>query len=420
MRGTPFLAIVDQSVYALTNLALQIVVARSVSAEEFGAYTFGSTFFFVAALLHQSLIIEPMFVYSTQRYGNQMTAYHARLRQGWSVAFSVSVLAAGLGISIGFLVFGSPLVAKCVAAFAFISPVLLYLWLLRRIAFILARIDLAIVGGGIYGITLCGMAVLVWHLGDMSAAVAICLSGIAAAIASIIIIVLLPRPLPHTPPPGDMVYQHLRYGRWAVGSEAVNWCIANGPIVVLPIWFGLSAVGTFRIINLLFMPLLQITAAMSTILLRRFATRRGEASSLPIVLRFVWMLLAGATLYSLAAVLFGPLAASILFGSGYIIKGSWLLLSAVSITCVVASQAFFTALRAREKSHQVLVVHVTVLVILICLLPEVAASGISGLLFAQAIAWGLAFPLAGALTRSGVQGQVEDYLQPEPVPPTWP
>ncbi|MBV8474429.1 MAG: hypothetical protein JO234_13510, partial [Hyphomicrobiales bacterium] len=44
------LAILDQAVYALTNLALQMLVARSVSSEEFGAYSVGSTFFFVAAL----------------------------------------------------------------------------------------------------------------------------------------------------------------------------------------------------------------------------------------------------------------------------------------------------------------------------------------------------------------------------------
>ncbi len=53
-RMAAILAILDQSIYALTNLALQMMVARSVSQEEFGAYSVGSTFFFVAALVHQT------------------------------------------------------------------------------------------------------------------------------------------------------------------------------------------------------------------------------------------------------------------------------------------------------------------------------------------------------------------------------
>jgi hypothetical protein len=43
----PLLAILDQAIYGLMNLALQVILARSVSQEEFGAYSVGSAFFFV-------------------------------------------------------------------------------------------------------------------------------------------------------------------------------------------------------------------------------------------------------------------------------------------------------------------------------------------------------------------------------------
>src|SRR5471030_1756016 len=97
-RIAPLLAIADQSIYSLTSLAFQIIVARSVSSEEFGAYTVGTTFFFITALVHQTGIVEPMFVFSGQRYRGRMAAYHDHIRREWSEGFSAAIL------MIGFLV----------------------------------------------------------------------------------------------------------------------------------------------------------------------------------------------------------------------------------------------------------------------------------------------------------------------------
>jgi O-antigen/teichoic acid export membrane protein len=400
---TLIIAILDQSVYALTNLVLQFLIARSVSAAEFGAYSVGLTFFFIAALLHQTCIIEPMFVFSFQRYGKQMVAYHDRLLRQWSKAFSAAVLMAGFSFAAVFKLAGSPLLAESLWAFAMISPVVLYLWLLRRLAFLLGRIDIAAIGGVIYALVLLVTVGWVWRSGELTAVVGIGLSGIAALVASLTVMTLLRRSSALTTAPTDMFLQHVRYCRWAVGTETVNWLIANGPIVVLPIWFGLSASGEFRVINLLFMPLFQIASAMTTLLLRGFTSSKADARDPATVIKFFWMLLAGAALYSLVALALGRTLVPMLFGARYVVQGHWLELSAISGTLAVAAQGFFVALRAREQSQQILFIHLFVLLVMVCLLPNVVTSGITGILFCQTVAWGLAVPLAGFMvtrTRS--------------------
>jgi O-antigen/teichoic acid export membrane protein len=409
-RIAPFMAVIDQSVYSLISLALQIIIARSVSSEQFGAYTVANAFFFVASLVHQALIIEPMFVYSTQRYAHRMVAYHAQLRKEWSIGFAIATSLLGLCIAAGFLFLGSSLVAENVAAYSLISPIVLYLSLLRRIAFIVRRIDLSVFGGMVYAFSLCITAGLTSFLGDMTAVVGISLSGAAALIASLAVSLLLPRPRATTLPPSDMLHQHVRYGRWAIGSESVNWLIVNGPTLLLPIWFGLSAAGQFRVLFLVFMPLHQLVSAMCSILLRRYANCRHEAEDFSIVLRFFSLLLLGASTYALFFVLLGPVIIPIIFGADYVVKEQWLVLAACANTFLAATQGFFVALRAREQSHQILLVYVSVLAILVCLLPLVASLGIPGLLFAQTTGWGLAIPLAGVLAARPV-ASVREPLQ---------
>ncbi len=122
----------------------------------------------------------------------------------------------------------------------------------------------------------------------------------------------------------------------------------------------------------------------------------------------------GAGVYSALLVAFGTTIASLMFGREIVIEERWLLLGAISTTCLVTAQGFFVALRAREQSHRVLLVHVVVLLIMVVLLPLVVVSGITGLLFSQMIAWGLAVVVAGLLVarrrftaREGPEGRVD-------------
>ena len=415
LRIAPLLAILDQAVYALTNLALQVIVARSVSQEEFGAYSVGSTFFFVSALVHASFIIEPMFVFTAQRYGNCVGAYHKRLRREGSILFSITTVVVGLVLAGVMWIAGSFPVAKTLAAFAIVSPLLLYLWLLRRMAFLLGRIELAVLGGAVYSFSLfCGVA-LVSKFGEMTASAAVGLSGVAAVIGSVVVAGVISWTASETKPPKDMVYQHFRYGRWSASSEAVSLAISNGPIVVLPIWHGLVAAAQVRILNLIFMPVLQVVVPMAYLLLGRFASTVRQGEDAQKAVGFVRLLVAGAGAYSALVVALGGNLIALIFGQEHWVEERWLMLAAATTTCWAAAQGFFVPLRAREQSHLVLRVHLVVLVINVGLLPLLILLGVTGILLGQTIGWFAAVVVA-AFMVSRLDMKVEPLAHAESVP----
>ena len=391
---TPILALSEQALFAVANLLLQILLARSVSQVEFGAYTVSSTFFFVVAIVHQTCLVEPMFVFSAGRLRGAVAAYHAALRRHWSVGFSVMVMAGGSALAGVAAAFGSVELAKCMVAFALVSPIILYFWLLRRMAFVLGRIDLSAAASALYGAALLISAALVVWAAGINAMGAIVLSGLAAAIGAVFLRARLAWPTGGDAAPGDLPTQHLRYGRWALGAEMVNWALINGPILLLPIWFGLTASAELRALNLFFMPLLQVVSVASMLLLRDFAGRPGGTPDRGAVLRAFWLLLGGGGAYSAMMWLAGPRLAPLVFGDAYRMPASLLAFAGIGVTCLVAAQAFFVALRARERSMQVFVAHLSALGVMLCLLPVAIAHGIAGMLVAQAAGWVVAIVVA--------------------------
>ncbi|MET4290132.1 O-antigen/teichoic acid export membrane protein [Bradyrhizobium sp. LB8.2] len=390
IRSSALAAILDQAIYAATNLMLQIGIARFSPPEELGAFAVSSTFFLAAAVIHQTCIVEPMFVFSAQRFRVQIASYHRRLIQGWSIAFGAGVAATGLTLALIAIVLQSPLpLSQSLVAFSLTSPVLLYFWLLRRMAFVLGRLDLAVLGGMVYGIALMSGLGLAWKLSIFSSSVGIALSGIAAMLAAATIALLLKRPLSAESSPPDMLYQHVRYGRWAFGSEVVNWLIANGPLLILPLWFGLTASATFRVLNLLFMPLQQITAALNTLYLRKITSNRSAQTNREFAVQASFLFLA-ACIYTIAVSVAGPHLLLLIFGNEYSLDLGWIWLAGAGVTFFVTAQTLLVVLRAIERSSLVLAVHLIAILVMIFLTPLIATHGIVGALSIQTIGWACA------------------------------
>lgn len=395
----PILALGDQALFAMANVLIQVLVARSVSTAEFGAYTVASTFFFVAATVHQTCIVEPMFIFSARRYLGSIGDYHAHLRSNWSILFGVAVWSCGVLLAIPAFAIGSDVLGWCLVIFAFISPFILYLWLLRRMAFILSRIDLSAAASGIYACVLLLTAVIASITSGLDAVGAIALSGLAAIVAAIFLLRLLPWPKAIGASLQDLPLQHFRYGRWALGSEMINWVLINGPILLMPIWFGLAASGQLRTINLLFMPMLQIVSVSSMLLMRELARTSNVDQNVSKIRQFFYVLLIGGTAYSVVVWVTGPTVAPLIFGESYRLDARVLVLAGAGVTFLIAAQAFFVALRMREQPLLVLIVHAVALAVLLCSIPFIIRYGIMGVLGAQAFGWFTAMIVAGALVR---------------------
>jgi O-antigen/teichoic acid export membrane protein len=389
------LAIGEQALFALANLALQILLARAVSQRDFGAYTVASTFLFIAAVAHQTCLVEPMVVLGAGRLRGAIAPYHARLLGGWSVVASLGVAGAGMGLAGIAALLGWGAIAVALAAFAAAAPVILYLWLLRRIAFALGRIDLSAAATALYAGTTGALAVAALALGLFGTGTAILATGVAAALACVFLRARLRWPPATEAPPPRLWALHLAYGRWALGAEVVAWALANAPILAAPAWLGLAAAAELRALGLLFMPLLQVASVASLLLLRRFAGTGGVDRATQT--RAFLLLGGGGALYALGVVALGPALIPRVFGVEYRLDAAVLATAGFGATCLVAAQAFVVALRAAERTRPVLFANLAALSLLVLLAPGAARHDLLGITTAQAAAAAAALLVAALL-----------------------
>jgi O-antigen/teichoic acid export membrane protein len=261
-------------------------------------------------------------------------------------------------------------------------------------------LDMAVAADILYAIIAVTVGLLLSRAHAMSAVAAILLTGAAAALASVPLFLLLPnrRGGRNLPPPG-MLRAHFGYGKWAAGSEAVNWLINNGPLIVLPFWYGLAASGQFRVITLLYMPLQQTVSAMTSIILRRFTAQTNGPVTAHNAYAVAAALGSSAFAYSILAVAAGHSLLAVIFGPEFKIDFWWLAFAGLYTTIFVSAQGLFVAMRAREEPRRIFVIHVTVLAIGGLLLPFCAAQGIGSVLLAQSLAWAIAFVFAAFWIR---------------------
>lgn len=392
-RG-PLLAIVDQAIYALSNLLLQIGVARSVPDEVFGAFTVASSFFVVLAMAHQTFVVEPMFVLGQRRFSQSAATYYGMLRSSWSVGFGIGAALVGLLLAWILYLRGAGSVAAYTAAYAIAAPVLLYFWLMRRMAFALSRTEIAVAGNAVYGtIMLAGLAFLMLS-GRAGPYSGIALSALAATAGAIVISGSISWPRHGQVPPQDALRLHVRYGRWAFGSEMISWGIANCAMLLLPLWLGLGASAVMRVLILLFMPLLQACSAMTLLLLRRSSADGNQVTETRTVARH-WLAFFGiAAAYSLCIVLVAPPMIPLVFGKAYEVRSSWIMLAAVTSVLMVSVQALFVALRVVERPQDVMAAHICALAVILALLVGFSRGSVAGALASQAAGWFIANALA--------------------------
>lgn len=382
---TGVLAVCDQAIFALTNLLLQIVLVRSVIPQEFGAYSVASTFLFLTAMIHQTCFIEPMFVLGGSRFSDCLRGYHMMLRGWGSLYFGLSVSVCGAVLAAAAAVAGSSIAAPLMA-FALTSPFVLYLWLMRRAAFAVGRVDLAAAGGAAYAVLLLGPVIFLDMIGFLSAVNAILLTGVASSLAAVLLHFRLALPQGASVAPSDIAQAHLRYGRWALSAEAVNWALVNSPIMLLPIWYGLAQSAELRVLSLLYMPMLQIAAVASLLMLRSFS-RETRVVGWAQVAAISGALAGFATTYTIVILVIGASTLALATNDVYRLSSGTLALAGLGYALLVAAQAPIAALRAKGKARLVFSANLIGLLVFAALAPMALPHGIEGMLAAQAAAW---------------------------------
>lgn len=262
------------------NFLLLVLFARWLTATDYGAVSIGVSIFLLAANFHNAFLLEPMSVLGPRRFQERLGGYF-RATLAVHAALGGVLAAAILAASIVLRHFAPPL-AAALAGLSVSTPAMLSFWLLRRICYVTG--DPATALGGSSVALACSMAgaALVWARQWQTPAAMFLVTAFAAAVGTGALAWRLRDRIGSKEAgmdslPGEVVRTHWRYARWMLGVSITYWLANSALPAMLGITAGFAGAGELRVVENLFAPVVQTTAAFSLLLLP-WVSQRAEAT----------------------------------------------------------------------------------------------------------------------------------------------
>lgn len=271
------LTFLDQGTSSGANFVLNLVLARHLSPDGYGAFAVGFSIYLFLASLGVALLLEPMAVLGPRTHRRDLAGYASRLfivQAVLSAVFAVVLAAAGL-------VAGrtSPGVSSAALWFAGATPLLMLFTFLRRACYLETNPAAAFLGSAVYAVVLLGM---LWRAGSGdSVAGAVIAMGLASLAGGIVIAVerglpgLLSRGISWTAAWRDFA-GCWGYGKWLLGTMVVGWLSGAAYVPLAAAFAGLGAAGTLKAVDNFFMPVNQGMTALGLLASPWLARRMGE------------------------------------------------------------------------------------------------------------------------------------------------
>lgn len=389
-------AIMDQGLFSSTNFIVNILLARWLNIESYGAFAVSFAVLLFFAGFHSALILEPLSALGPARYQDDLPRYFgSQIKLHWLICsvLSLALIIAGLGImmwrpddSLGLAMLG--------AALTF--PFAMLLWLVRRFFYVLQRPSGALLGSGLYGILCLGGIFFLHYIGEISPFTGFITLGLSSLISSALVLLSLMRPdsggikfggLPLL----SVLRAHWDYGRWFVGQAILGMFVYQAPIFLGAAFLGLEGAGVFRAMQNFALPMTQIVIAVVLFGIPILAAEFGRGNLLALRNKgflITTTLIAIAGIYELMLLFGYSYLERVLYG-GKFAAYAWIIpvLGLAPLASALASGSQ-TALRALQKPQYVF--YVTLATTPACILFTVLLTwwwGIGGLAASMAVTY---------------------------------
>jgi O-antigen/teichoic acid export membrane protein len=244
---------------------LAILLARWLTAAEYGAYALGFSVFLLLALVNDSLVTEPMMVFGPSLYQSFKREYlGSLLRIQGLIGIAFSILLALAALITGHTG-SSPILASTLAGLSVSTPCVLIFYVARYANYLEQRPGRAATGAALY----CGLALgatfMVYRRGILSPRIAFDIIGTSSILTAIF---MLLRIKPVLRPPGRVSpkrvwAEHWSYGRWSLGSAALRWVPGNITYSLTGAFLGMADTGALKALLNLLLPLSNAVSSFS-------------------------------------------------------------------------------------------------------------------------------------------------------------
>lgn len=407
LLGTGFWAIADQGLFAASNFALSVLLARWLTAQDYGAFTVAYSGFWFFGAMYTALVVEPMLVFGSEKYKERLFDYLGVLlygQLGLSIVGALIFLAAGLTT----MFVNLDALAPSLFSLAVACPLILFQWKMRRVCYLHRGPHLAASGGAIYMVLMLLGGYAMYRWGLLSAAMAFGLIAAASLVSGLWLMVRL-RVKPAYPPDNRLAREsladHWQFGRWAMATNVVGMFSWNGYYLLLPIWGGLEATGAFRALMNLIQPVLHMSMALPNVLVPALTRMRGTVGFKLLVRRTSVAFVLCAAAYWLLLGVFHRQLIELLYGGQYTGYSGLLWLAGLLPLAFGVMDVLGSALRALERPDRMFVAYlVSTAVSLTAGLALLAAFGVVGAIVGTLVTWVTAVAaLVWALATTGAK-----------------
>ncbi len=347
--------VLDQGSFAGANFVVNVLLARWLAPEGYGAYTVAYTLFLLVGVVHAGLLAEPMLVFGSGRFEKHLERYLRVVLTGHGRFALVAGAVLGLGAAAAW-VSGQTVLSHALAAFAVGQAAILFQWAMRSACYVRTQPRVAATTGLVYATVVVGGVAALKAAGALNEATGILLMSAGSLVAGSLIAWRLGVPLRRVRDPElvrEAVQRHRQYGGWAVGTGVLEWFHGFLPFLLLPLVAGLAETGALRALFNLVLPILHLFHAFSNLLVPAFV--QAEASGTRArTARIVALTFGTATVVFAAAVFaVGPRVLHLLYDGQYDAYAHLLWIVAVLPLVLAGSNVAQAMLRAQERPEGV-------------------------------------------------------------------
>jgi O-antigen/teichoic acid export membrane protein len=212
-----------------------------------------------------------MMVFGSGKYRDKLNKYLGfLLTRHILLTILSSILLAILGIAI--LTLGSNHVAYAIFGLVIASPFILLTWLARRFFYILFKPHFACTGGLFYLALILPSVYILYLQNNLTSFSTYIMMGVVGAFVGTFFVYLL-KPSFYSDDTSNNVYtcDHIKYGKWALGTALLVWIPSNIYYLIIPIFFDLEKSASLKAVMNLVMPLLHTYYALGLFIIPYFS-----------------------------------------------------------------------------------------------------------------------------------------------------